>query len=124
VDCLILQRAFDRVCKTVWNMDKKVLEKELHDTDNNGIFDANIPEQEVVQNATKDFVVMTQEQVSNKQKRTSPILSNIKWNKSKRKTPLTAKISSERDVLAFLVERFFLPSRKSFVSSSRLQLVA
>jgi hypothetical protein len=51
-------------------MDKEVLEKELHDTDNNGIFDVNIPEQEVVQNATKGFVVMTQEQVSNKQTRT------------------------------------------------------
>jgi hypothetical protein len=59
------------------------------------MFDVNIPEQEVVQNATKGFVVMTQEQVSNKQTRTPPILSNIKWNISKRKTPLTAKISSE-----------------------------
>jgi hypothetical protein len=121
-DQLILQHAFDRVCKTVWNMDKEVLEKELHDTDNNGIFDVSIPEQAVVQNATKDFVVMTQERVSNKQTRTPPILSNIKWNKSKRKNPLSTKISSERDVLAFLVERFFLPNRKSFVNSSCLRL--
>jgi hypothetical protein len=60
VDRLILQHVFDHVCKTVWNMDKEVLEKELHDTDNNGIFDVNIPEQEMVQNATKGFVVMTQ----------------------------------------------------------------
>jgi hypothetical protein len=101
---------------------KKFFERELQYTDNNGIFDVNLPEQEVVQNATKGFVVMTQEGVSNKQTRTPPILSSIKWNKSKRKTPLTAKISSERDVLAFLVERFFLPNRKSFVNSSRLQL--
>jgi hypothetical protein len=121
VDRLILQRAFDRVRETAWNMDKEVLEKELQYTDNNGIY-VNLPEQEVVQNATKGFVVMTQERVSNKQTRTPPILSNIKWNKSKRKTPLTAKISSERDVLAFLVERFFLPNRKSFVNSSRLRL--
>jgi hypothetical protein len=118
----MLQRAFDRVRKTAWNMDKEVLERELHDTDNNGIFDVNIPEQEVVQNATKGFVVMTQERVSNKQTRTPPILSNIKWNKSKRKTLLTAKVSSERDVLAFLVEQFFLPNRKSFVNSSHLRL--
>jgi hypothetical protein len=71
VNRLILQRAFDCVRNTVWNMDKDVLEKELHDTDNNGIFDVNIPEQEVVQNATKGFVVMTQERVSNKQTQTS-----------------------------------------------------
>jgi hypothetical protein len=116
VDRLILQHAFDCVHETAWNMDKEVLERELHDTDNNGIFD----EQEVVENATKGFVVMTQERVSNKQTQTPPILSNIRWNKSKRKTPLTAKISSERDVLAFLVERFFLPNRKSFVNSSCL----
>jgi hypothetical protein len=103
-------------------MDREALEKELHETDHNGVFDVNIPEQEVVQNAMKGFVVMTQEQAFIKQTRTPPILSNIKWNKSKRKNPLTAKILSERDVLAFLVERFFLPSRKSFVSSSCLQL--
>jgi hypothetical protein len=72
VDGLILEHAFDCVCQTVWNMDKEVLKKELYDTDNNGIFDVNIPDQEVVQNeevvqnATKGFVVMTQEQVSNK----------------------------------------------------------
>jgi hypothetical protein len=92
VDHLILQRAFDRVRETAWNMDKEVLERELQYTDNNGIFDVNIPEQEVVQNATKGFVVMTQERVSKKQTRTPPILSNIKWNKSERKTPLIALV--------------------------------
>jgi hypothetical protein len=39
-----------------------------------------------------------------------------------RKNPLTAKISSERDVLAFLVEQFFLPNHNFFVNSSHLQL--
>jgi hypothetical protein len=41
-DRLILQHAFDRVRETVWTMDKEVLEKDLHDTDNNGVFDVTI----------------------------------------------------------------------------------
>jgi hypothetical protein len=122
VDRLILQRAYDRVTETVWNMDQEVREIEQNEAGINTSLEVTEPTQEVVQNATKGFVVMTQERMTNKKARTPPILSNIKWNKSKRKNQLTAKVSSERDILAFLVEQYFLSYRKSVVNSSGLRL--
>jgi hypothetical protein len=56
---------------------KEVLEVELHDTYNNGIFVVNIPDQEVVQNATKGFVVMTQEQIEQIHKKESAHSQNF-----------------------------------------------
>jgi hypothetical protein len=99
VDRLILQRAFDRVGETVWKMDQD--ETAMTDTKEHGL----------VKNATKGFIVITQEQMANKQSRTPPIRSHIKWNKS-RKKQITAPVLSETHLISFLIEEYFLTHRK------------
>jgi hypothetical protein len=78
------QRAFDRVGETVWNMDQEQI----------GIKNNGVPITEIhglVKNATKGFIIITQEKIPNKQSRTPPIRSHIKWNKS-RKRQITAPV--------------------------------
>ena len=115
VDRLILQRAFDRVRETVWNMDQTALQGSLNDMETEG----------VVLNATKGTVEMTQKK--NPQKRKTPeIIGCIKWNhrKNKNTMPLTAKILAEQHVVGCLIEEFFSEHGQLTVEESGRRIVS
>jgi hypothetical protein len=112
VDRLILQRAFDRVCETVWNMDQELLEQERQDADVNGNFSDNNDNQGVVKNATKGIVQMTHSR-NLLTKKSQLITGRLKWNTRGKKKVITDKILNEKEVIAFLTQTFFQKNKKA-----------
>lgn len=110
VDRLILQRAFDRVRQTAYNMDQELLSSNtLENTD-------SIPSTGIIQNSTKGVVHITQPRPSIQNPK--PLkTSHIKWKLS-RKKELTDNILSQQYVLSFLIEKLFPEYRKLVCSEA------
>jgi hypothetical protein len=113
VDRLILQRAFDRVQETAWNMDRQDM------TNQSSIMSPNENEHGIIKNSSKGLIQINQERPSKKNNLPS-ISSSIKWNRS-RKTQITAEILSQKFVLGFLIEQFFQEYKQSVIQETGIR---
>lgn len=109
VDRLILQRAFDRVKETVWNMDQDL-------KDNMDVQDAA----GVIINSTKGTIQMRQSRITNKQSQIPPVSGTVKWKRSK-KREITASILSAKPLTGFLINQFFQQYKEIIVDETGLE---
>jgi hypothetical protein len=117
VDRIILQRSFDRVKETVYNMDQDLEHAERLDADTGEILNSPQKGDGLVRNATKGTVCISQKLVAqqghrqgnrrHRNKRTKlPINQVVKWKKTRSGT-LTKTILYQNHILDFLRDKYF-----------------